>query len=115
MKPKDTPSRTRRATSMESEASKRLKTEVERPLDAEDVALSRLDAKVRAVEARADLGSTEPYAGLTVRLPRAVISQVLAEATTRRITPSELVRRALVQYRPMRNTGQRPSSRRASR
>lgn len=115
MRPKDTPSRTRRATSLEPEASKRLRVEIERPLDAEDVALSRLEATVRAVEARANLGSTEPYAGLTVRLPRAVVSQVLTEAATRRITPSELVRRALVQYRPLRNIGQRPSSGRANR
>ncbi|MDE2485650.1 MAG: ribbon-helix-helix protein, CopG family [candidate division NC10 bacterium] len=98
MRPKAAPSQKRRMKSTEVEPSRDLGAEVERPLDAEDVALSLLDARVRAEEAQADLSSTEPDAGVSVRLPRAVISRLLAEAAKRHITPSELIKRALMQY-----------------
>ena len=107
MKPKVLPSQKRLDESTETEPSRDLDTETERPLDAEDVALSLLEAKVRAEEARADLGSTEPHAGLSVRLPHAVILQLLAEAGNRNITPSELIHRALVQYLPLKKAGRR--------
>lgn len=107
MRPKAAPSQKRRTKSTETEPSRDLGTETERPLDAEDVALSLLDAKVRAEEARADLSSTEPHAGLSVRLPRAVISRLLAETANRNITPSELIKRALMQYLPPQKTGPR--------
>lgn len=97
----------RRPRSIEAEPSGDPGTETERPLDAEDVALSVLEAKVRAEEARANLSSTEPHAGLSVRLPRAVILQLLAEAAKRNITPSELIKRALMQYPPLKQAGRR--------
>lgn len=101
----------RRPSSRAAGPSRDLGMETERPLDAEDVALSLLDAKVRAEEMRADLGSTEPHAGLSVRLPRAVIVQLLTEAAKRHITPSELIKRALMQYRPLKKAGRRLSAR----
>lgn len=107
MRPKAAPSQKRRTKSTEAEPSRDLGTETERPLDAEDVALSLLDAKVRAEEARADLSSTEPHAGLSVRLPRTVISRLLAETAKRNITPSELIKRALMQYLPLQKAGPR--------
>ena len=107
MKPKAAPLQKRRAKSIQAERSRDLGTETERPLDAEDVALSLLEAQVWAEEARAVLGSTEPHAGLSVRLPRAVILQLRAEAAERNITPSELIKRALMQYLPLKKTGRR--------
>ena len=107
MRPKAAPSQKRRAKSTETEPSRDLGTETERPLDAEDVALASLEAHVRAEEARADLSSTEPHAGLSVRLPRAVILQLRAEAAERNITPSELIKRALMQYPPPKKAGRR--------
>lgn len=106
MKPKGTPTRGRRSgrpqvrreRSAESEASRDLREEVERPLDAEDVALASLEAQVRAKEAQANPGSVEPDAGVSVRLPRAVITRLQAEAAKRHITSSELITRALMQY-----------------
>lgn len=105
MRPKAAPSQKRRTKSTATEPARDLGTETERPLDAEDVALSLLDAKVRAEEARADLSSTEPHAGLSVSLPRAVILRLSAEAAKRNITPSELIKRALMQYLPMQKAG----------
>lgn len=96
-----------RAKSTEAEPSRDLGTETERPLDAEDVALASLDALVRTEEARADLSSIEPHADLSVRLPRAVISRLLAEANQCNITPSELIKRALMQYLPMQKAERR--------
>jgi hypothetical protein len=88
----------RRAISTEVETSEDLGTETERPLDAEDVALSLLEARVRAKEAQADLGSTELNAVVAIRLPRALIVRFEAEATKRHITASELIKRAVMQY-----------------
>ena len=107
MKPKAAPSQKRRAKSTETEPSRDLGTETERPLDAEDVALASLEAHVRAEEARVDLSSAEPHAGLSVRLPRAVIVRLLAEAANCSITPSELIKRALMQYLPLKKAGRR--------
>lgn len=76
--------------------------ETEMPLDAEDVALASLEAQVRAEEAQADLGLAEPLAGLTVRLPRAVILRLRAQAAERNVTPSKLIELALSQYLPKR-------------
>jgi hypothetical protein len=73
-------------------------TETERPLDAEDVALAALEAQVRAKEVRADLGSTEQSAIIAVRLPHELVARFEAEARKRRITASELIKRALTQY-----------------
>ena len=115
MRPKAAPSQKRRAKSTETESSRDLGTETERPLDAEDVALASLEAQVRAEEARADLSSTEPHAGLSVRLPRAVIARLLAEAANCNITPSELIKRALMQYLPLKKAGRRLSARQAGR
>ena len=107
MRPKAAPSQKRQTKVTEAEPSRDLGIEVERPLDAEDVALSLLDAKVRAEEARADLSSTEPHVGLSVSLPHAVILRLSAEAANRNITPSELIRRALMQYLSLQKAGPR--------
>jgi len=78
--------------------STRLGMETEMPLDAEDVALASLEAKVRAEEAQPKLGQAEAPSGLTVRLPRAMILQLRAQAAERNVTPSRLVELALAQY-----------------
>lgn len=106
MKPKGVPTPARRSgrtperreRSTEAEPPMDVGTETERPLDAEDVALASLEAQVRAKEARANLGSTEPDAVVAVRLPHALIVRFEAEAVRRCITPSELITRALMQY-----------------
>jgi len=107
MRPKAAPSQKRQTKATEAEPLRDLGIEVERPLDAEDVALSLLDAKIRAEEARADLSSIEPHAGLSVRLPHAVILRLSAEAANRNITPSELINLALMQYLPLQKAGPR--------
>ena len=81
--------------------------ETEMPLDAEDVALASLEAKVRAEEARAQLSSAEPLAALTIHLPRAVILQLQAQAAERNVTPSKLVELALAQCLGMKTPGRR--------
>ncbi|MBI2883220.1 MAG: hypothetical protein HYY11_04860 [Candidatus Methylomirabilis oxyfera] len=106
MRSKDAPTPARRSgqtqkrqkRSAEPERIRDLGEEAERLLDAEDIALASLEAQVRAKEARADLGSTEPDAVVAVRLPHALIVRFEAEAVRRRITPSELIIRALMQY-----------------
>lgn len=88
-----------RARSTETEPAKEDSgAEVERPLDAEDVALASLEAQVRAKEARADLGAMGQDAVVAIRLSSAVVSRLEAEAKRRRITPPELIKRALMQY-----------------
>ena len=77
------------------------------PLDAEDVALAGLEAKVRAEEARKVIGPSSSRASLTVWLPRAVIVRLRAKASERQITPSELVALALGQYLSGEQTGRR--------
>ncbi len=106
MRPKGAPTPGRRSgrtpkrqeRSIETEPARDLGEEMERPLDAEDIALASLEAQVRAKEVRANLGSTEPDAVVAVRLPRAVVSRFEAEARRRCITPSELMKQALIQY-----------------
>ena len=105
MRPKAAPSQKQQTKATEAEPLRDLGIEAERPLDAEDVALSLLEAKVRAEETRADLSPTEPHADLSVRLPRAVILRLSAEAANRNITPSELIKRALMQYLPLQKAG----------
>lgn len=107
MKRNTGPSKKRRARSTErdpsagsAQASTRLRTETEMPLDAEDVALASLEAKVRAQEAMADLSQTESFTGLTVRLPRGMILRLQARAAERNVTPSKLVELALAQLLP---------------
>jgi hypothetical protein len=106
MKRKSAPSK-KRPRSARPDPSTRLRIETEMPLDAEDVALASLEAKVRAEEAMADVGPARPLVGLTVRLPRAVIAQLLAEAAERNITPSKLVELALAQYLPFKGARRR--------
>ena len=107
MKRKVRPSREGRIRAREPDPSADITTESEMPLDAEDVALASLEAKVRAEEAMADVGPARPLAGLTVRLPRAVIAQLRAEAAERNITPSTLVELALAQYLPLKRVRSR--------
>jgi hypothetical protein len=114
MKRKSAPSRKRPRSAKtgplrqrSARASAELTPETEMPLDAEDVALASLEAKVRAEEAMPGLGPARPLAGLTVRLPRAVMAQLLAEAAERNITPSKLVELALAQYLPFKRARRR--------
>ncbi len=95
------------STELTADPSTELTAETEMPLDAEDVALASLEAKVRAEETMADIGPARPLVGLTVRLPRAVIAQLLAEAAERNITPSKLVELALAQYLPLKGARRR--------
>lgn len=88
----------RRVRSTETEPLRDLGEEVERPLDAEDIALASLEAQVRAKEARADLGSIESEGTVTLRLSRAMMMRIEAEARRRGVTQSELMMRALTQY-----------------
>ncbi len=97
MKRKSAPSK-KRPRSATPDPSAELSTETEMPLDAEDVALASLEAKVRAEEAQAELGPVEPVEGLTVRLPRGVILRLRGQAAERNVTPSKLVELALAQY-----------------
>ena len=106
MKSKAAPAKGRRSGQTQAQRARSTTTEpmiedlaeVERPLDAEDIALASLEAQVRAAEARADLGVTQADADVSVRLPRAVISRLESEAGKRCITPSELIKRALMKY-----------------
>ena len=100
MKRKVKPSPERRIRSREPDPSMELSIETEMPLDAEDVALASLEAKVRAQEAMADLSPTESFTGLTVRLPRGMILRLQARAAERNVTPSKLVELALAQLLP---------------
>ncbi len=77
------------------------------PLDAEDVALASLEAKVRAEEAQAELGPVEAVEGLTVRLPPGVILRLRVQAAERSVTPSKLVELALAQYLTPERAGRR--------
>jgi hypothetical protein len=106
MKRKSAPSK-KRPRSARPDPSAELTAETEMPLDAEDVALASLEAKVRAEEAMSDVGPARPLAGLTVRLPLAVIAQLRAEAAERNITPSKLVELALAQYLPFKRARRR--------
>lgn len=107
MRPKAAPAGGRRSGRTQGQRTRSTKTErvkedleseVERPLDAEDIALASLEAKVRAREMRADLGPTGPDSVVAMRLSHAVVSRLEAEAKRRHITPSELITRALLQY-----------------
>jgi hypothetical protein len=106
MKRKSAPSK-KRPRSARPDPSTELTAETEMPLDAEDVALASLEAKVRAEEAMADVGPARSLAGFTVRLPLAVIAQLRAEAAERNITPSKLVELALAQYLPFKRARRR--------
>ncbi len=88
----------KRPRSATPDPSAELSTETEMPLDAEDVALASLEAKVRAEEAQAEIGPVEPVEGLTVRLPRRVILRLRGQAAERSVTPSKLVELALALY-----------------
>ncbi len=107
MRPKAAPAKGRRTGRTQGQRARSTKTEpvkedfgieVERPLDAEDVALASLEAQVRVKEARADLGSPEPSAVVAVSLPHALVIRFEAEARRRGITQSELIMRAITQY-----------------
>lgn len=106
MRPKAAPAKGRRSEgtqgqrerSTKAEPSRDLGAGVERPLDAEDVALASLEAQIRAKEAQADLASTGQDAVVPIRLSGAVIARLEAEAKRSRITRSELIRRAIMQY-----------------
>ena len=83
------------------------RTEGEMPLDAEDFVLASLEARVRAEEARVDLGSQNLQAALTIRLPRTLLLRLRAQAAQRNVTPSKLIELALAQYLPQDSAGRR--------
>jgi hypothetical protein len=83
------------------------RTEGEMPLDAEDFVLASLEARVRAEEARVDLGSQNLQAALTIRLPRPLLLRLRAQAAQRNVTPSKLIELALAQYLPQDSAGRR--------
>lgn len=88
-------------------AASRLRKEGEMPLDAEDFVLASLEARVRAEEARVDLGSENLQAALTIRLPRTLLLRLRAQAAQRSVTPSKLIELALAQYLPQDSAGRR--------
>jgi hypothetical protein len=83
------------------------RTEGEMPLDAEDFVLASLEARVRAEEARVDLGSENLQAALTIRLPRPLLLQLRSQAAQRSVTLSRLIELALAQYLPQDSAGRR--------
>jgi len=89
------------------EATRARRTQTEMPLDAEDFVLASLEARVRAEEARVDLGSQNLQAALTIRLPRPLLLRLRAQAAQRSVTPSRLIELALAQYLPQDSAGRR--------
>ena len=83
------------------------RAEGETPIDAEDLVLASLEARVRAEEARVDLGSQNLQAALTIRLPRTLLLRLRAQAAQRSVTPSRLIELALAQYLPQDSAGRR--------
>ena len=83
------------------------RTECEMPIDAEDLVLASLEAKVRAEEARVDLGSQNLQAALTIRLPRPLLLRLRSQAAQCNVTPSRLIELALAQYLPQDSAGRR--------
>src|SRR5574341_487277 len=83
------------------------RTEGEMPIDAEDLVLASLEARVRAEEARVDLGSESLLATLTIRLPRPLLLRLRSQAAQRSVTPSRLIELALAQYLPQDSAGRR--------
>lgn len=89
------------------EATGARRTEGEMPIDAEDLVLASLEARVRAEEARVDLGSESLLATLTIRLPRPLLLRLRSQAAQRSVTPSRLIELALAQYLPQDSAGRR--------
>ncbi|MBM2837032.1 MAG: hypothetical protein HW409_1221 [candidate division NC10 bacterium] len=89
------------------EATRVRRTQTEMPLDAEDFVLASLEARVRAEEARVDLGSENLQAAVTIRLPRPLLLRLRAQAAQRNVTPSRLIELALAQYLPLDSAGRR--------
>ncbi|MBI4380143.1 MAG: hypothetical protein HY574_02985 [candidate division NC10 bacterium] len=83
------------------------RTEGEMPRDAEDLVLASLEARVRAEEARVDLGSQNLQAALTIHLPRSLLVRLRSQAAQRSVTPSRLIELALAQYFPEDSAGRR--------
>jgi len=83
------------------------RAEGETPIDAEDLVLASLDARVRAEEARMDLDPENLLATLTIHLPRALLLRLRSQAAQRSVTPSRLIELALAQYLPQESAGWR--------
>jgi hypothetical protein len=83
------------------------RTECEMPIDAEDLVLASLEARVRAEEARTDLGPENLLATLTIHLPRPLLLRLRSLAAQRSVTPSRLIELALAQYLPQDSAGRR--------
>jgi len=83
------------------------RTEGEMPIDAEDLVLASLEARVRAEEARMHLGPENLLATLTIHLPRPLLLRLRSLAAQRSVTPSRLIELALAQYLPQDSAGRR--------
>ncbi len=68
------------------------------PLDAEEMVLASLEAKVRAEEAKVDLGTPGAPATLILRLPSAAMAELRAQAAERRVAPSKLAETVLTLF-----------------
>jgi hypothetical protein len=77
--------------------------ETETPLDAEDLAMASLEARLRVEESKVDLEPEQVVATLTISLPRHLFLQLLSGAARHNIAPSRLIELALARYlRPAR-------------
>jgi hypothetical protein len=102
MKQKAGRSRERRVRSTGS-----VRKEAEMPLDAEDLALASLEARLRAEESRVDLDSEEVVATLTICVPRPLFLRLLSRAARHNIAPSRLIELALTRYLRPAKAGRR--------
>ena len=81
-----------------ADPSEERRTETTIPLDAEELVLDSLEAKVRAEEAKLSLGSSGALDTLMVRLPSAAMAELRAQAAERRIAPSRLAEIAVTRF-----------------
>ncbi len=68
------------------------------PLDAEDIALARLQAELRKTEAVPALPRAAARGRTTIRLPRALLARLRARARRDRTTLSQVVEAALERH-----------------
>lgn len=88
--------RTEPAEAADPSEERRIETTI--PLDAEELVLDSLEAKVRAEEAKLSLGSSGALDTLVVRLPSAAMAELRAQAAERRIAPSKLAEIAMTRF-----------------
>lgn len=81
-----------------ADLSEERRTETTIPLDAEELVLDSLEAKVRAEEAKLSLGSSGALDTLVVPLPSGAMAELRAQAAERRIAPSKLAEIAVTRF-----------------